>query len=192
MKRICIYCGSNPGLRPEYVIAAQVLGRELASRGIETVYGGGRRGLMGAIADAALEDGGRVIGVMPQSLVDMEIAHMGLTKLHIVGTMHERKALMTSLADAFIILPGGWGTLDELCEALTWAQLHIHRKPCVLLNVRSYYDSFLNFLNHAVQEGFLKDKDHARLLVGSTVDELFQAIAGFVPSDDVMPVKVLD
>ena len=182
-KRVCVYCGSNPGNSVEYAEAAQALGRALAVRGIEVVYGGGRRGLMGAVADSALAAGGRVVGVMPQALVDMEIAHRGLTEMHIVGSMHERKALMTSLSDAFVILPGGWGTLDELCEALTWAQLNIHQKPCVLWNVGGYYDSFLAFLAHAVEEGFLKLKDYERLLVGGTVEELFAAMAEFLPSD---------
>jgi uncharacterized protein (TIGR00730 family) len=191
-KRVCVYCGSNPGKGVEYAEAAQALGRALAVRRIEVVYGGGRRGLMGALADSALAAGGHVVGVMPQALVDMEIAHRGLTEMHIVGSMHERKALMTSLSDAFIILPGGWGTLDELCEALTWAQLNIHHKPCVLWNVGGYYDSFLAFLAHAVEEGFLKLRDHQRLLVGGTVEELLAAIAGFVPDDDAIPAKLLD
>lgn len=172
--------------------AAQALGRSLADRAIEVVYGGGRLGLMGAVADAALEAGGRVIGVMPQALVDMEVAHRRITEMHIVGSMHERKALMTSLSDAFVILPGGWGTLDELCEALTWAQLNIHHKPCVLWNVAGYYDSFLSFLAGAVEEGLLKPKDHVRLSVGRTLDELFAAIYGFVPSNDAVPAKLLD
>jgi uncharacterized protein (TIGR00730 family) len=192
LHRICVYCGSNPGKRPEYLAAAQSLGREFARLGIETVYGGGCRGLMGALADAALAAGGRVIGVMPQALVDMEVAHRGLTRMHIVGSMHERKTLMTSLSDAFVILPGGWGTLDELCEALTWAQLNIHHKPCVLWNVSGYFDHFLSFLQVAVDEAFLKPKDHQRLLVGQTLPELFEAMAEFVPVDDPIPVKVLD
>jgi uncharacterized protein (TIGR00730 family) len=191
LKRVCVYCGSNPGARAEYVAAAQSLGREFARRGIETVYGGGRLGLMGAVADAAIQAGGRVIGVMPQALVDMEVAHRGLTDLRIVGSMHERKALMTALSDAFVILPGGWGTLDELCEALTWAQLNIHHKPCVMWNVAGYYDSFLTFLNHAVSEGFLKPKDHRHLLVGGNLQELFEAMEAFVPSYESIPAKLV-
>ncbi len=177
VKRICVYCGSNPGRRSEYVAAARSLGHELALRGIDAVYGGGRLGLMGAVADAALDGGGRVIGVMPRALVDMEVAHSGLTELLIVGSMHERKAIMTSLSDAFVILPGGWGTLDELCEALTWAQLNIHQKPCVLWNVAGYYDSFLDFLNHAENQGLLKPKDHQRLLVAEGLSELFELVS---------------
>lgn len=172
-KRVCVYCGSNSGVVPEYVEAAQNLGREFARREIEVVYGGGRRGLMGALADSTLAAGGKVIGVMPQALVDMEIAHGNLTEMHIVGSMHERKALMTSLADAFFILPGGWGTMDELCEALTWAQLKIHRKPCVLWNILGYYDSLLAFADQAVNQGFLKAHDRANLRVGRNLSELF-------------------
>jgi uncharacterized protein (TIGR00730 family) len=146
---------------------------------------------MGAVADSALQHGGRVIGVMPQALVDMEVAHRGLTEMHIVGSMHERKAMMTSLADAFVILPGGWGTLDELCEALTWAQLGIHQKPCVLWNVGGYYDVFLTFLRQDVSEGFLKEKDHGRLLVAASLHELFDAIEAFSPSYDPVPIKLM-
>jgi uncharacterized protein (TIGR00730 family) len=191
-KRVCVFCGSNSGARPEYAAAAQSLGRELAERGIETVYGGGRLGLMGALADAALASGGRVIGIMPQSLVDMEVAHSGLTELQIVGSMHERKALMNSLSDAFVILPGGWGTMDELCEALTWAQLQIHHKPVALWNVQGYYDSFLAFVAHAGQEGLLKRKDQDRLLVGNTLRELLAAMAAFVPVSDLVKAKFRD
>lgn len=191
-QRVCVYCGSSPGSNPKYVEAAQNLGREFAARGIEVVYGGGCRGLMGALADATLEAGGRVIGVMPEALVAMEIAHRGLTQMHIVGSMHERKALMTSLADAFFILPGGWGTLDELCEALTWAQLNIHHKPCVLWNLMGYYDLFLAFASRAVAEGFLKSKDKARLLVGEHAEDLFTAMESFIPSFESVPAKLKD
>jgi uncharacterized protein (TIGR00730 family) len=157
---------------------------------VETVYGGGRLGLMGAVADSALAAGGRVIGVMPQSLVDMEVAHSGLTELHIVGSMHERKALMNSLSDAFVILPGGWGTMDELCEALTWAQLQIHHKPVALWNVEGYYDSFLAFCRHAMREGLLKAKDYERLLVGNSLNEVLAAIEAFRPTYDLVPAKL--
>ncbi len=191
-KRVCVYCGSNPGNRPVYVEAAEELGRSLAASGTEVVYGGGCRGLMGAVADASLGAGGRVIGVMPQALVDMEVAHRGLSEMHIVGTMHERKALMTSLSDAFLILPGGWGTMDELCEALTWAQLGIHHKPCGLWNVAGYYDRLLTFLEHAVAEGFLKAKDRARLLVEQNLTELLAAMARYVPLVEAIPAKLRD
>jgi len=173
-QRMCVYCGSSAGIRPVYAEAAATLGRLLASQGVELVYGGGCRGLMGSLADAVLEAGGRVIGVMPETLVNLEVAHRGLTELRIVTSMHERKALMTELADAFLILPGAWGTLDELCEAVTWLQLGIHAKPCGLWNVNGYYDSFLQFLRHAVAEGFLK-KEHCELLqVSRDVDELLK------------------
>lgn len=161
--------------------AAKTLGRELAERRTEIVYGGGRRGLMGALADAALAAGGRVVGVIPQSLVDAEIAHRGLTELHVVHTMHERKAEMTRRADAFLILPGAWGTLDELCEALTWAQLGIHHKPCGLWNVDGYYDLLLQFLGHAVDEKFLKAQDRDLLLVSRDLRELLGMMADFQP-----------
>ena len=191
-KRVCVFCGSNPGARPEYVQAAQSLGREFARQEIETVYGGGRRGLMGAVADATLQDGGRVIGVMPQALVDMEIAHPGLTEMRIVGSMHERKALMNSLSDAFVILPGGWGTMDELCEALTWAQLQIHHKPVAIWNVAGYYDAFLQFAKHALDQGLMKPKDHERMLVANSLEELFAAMKSFEPVYETMPAKVRD
>lgn len=191
-KRVCVFCGSNSGVRPEYAAAARALGRALAERGTETVYGGGRLGLMGAVADSALAGGGRVIGVMPQSLVDMEVAHRGLTELHIVGSMHERKALMNSLCDAFVILPGGWGTMDELCEVLTWAQLQIHHKPVAVWNVLGYYDAFLAFGRHAVQEGLLKAKDHARLIVGNSLGELLVAMESFEAVHELVPAKLRD
>jgi uncharacterized protein (TIGR00730 family) len=189
-KRVCVFCGSNAGARAEYVAAARQLGQEFVRRRIEAVYGGGRLGLMGAMADSVLQAGGRVIGVMPKALVDMEVAHRGLTELRIVGSMHERKAMMNSLSDAFVILPGGWGTMDELCEALTWAQLQIHHKPCVLWNVAGYYDPFLNFAQHAVQEGFLKVQDRERLLVASDIQEVFTAMEAFVPHQDAIPAKL--
>ena len=181
IKTICVYCGSSPGKRDVFVTAAKTLGHELASRNIEIVYGGGRRGLMGAVADSALANGGRVTGIIPQSLVDAEIAHRGLSELHVVHTMHERKAEMTRRSDAFLILPGAWGTLDELCEALTWAQLGIHHKPCGLWNVDGYYDLLLQFLAHAVEEAFLKATDLDLLLVSKELPELLAKIAQFEP-----------
>ncbi len=181
IKSICVYCGSSPGKRDVYVEAARTLGHTLAERNIEVVYGGGRRGLMGALADAALAAGGRVAGIIPQSLVDAEIAHRGLTELHVVHTMHERKAEMTRRADAFLILPGAWGTLDELCEALTWAQLGIHHKPCGLWNVDGYYDLLLQFLEHAVAERFLKAEDRDLLLVSRELPALLEKMAAFQP-----------
>ena len=176
MKRVCVFAGSNAGNRPEYLAAAEDLGRVLAARGIGMVYGGARVGLMGAVADAVLADGGQVVGVIPQALVEKEVAHDGLTDLRVVTTMHERKALMAELADGFVALPGGWGTLDELFEILTWAQLGIHRKPCGLLNVLGYFDSLLAFLDHAMQQGFVRREYGALLATSDAPMELVDAM----------------
>jgi uncharacterized protein (TIGR00730 family) len=164
VRRMCVFCGSSSGTRPIYVQAAQTVGRLLAERGIELVYGGGKVGLMGAVADACLQHGGRVIGVIPQLLVEKEVAHPGLTELRIVGSMHERKALMADLADAFLILPGGFGTWDEFCEILTWSQLGLQRKACAVLNVNGYYDPLLDMADKAVDEGFLRPIHRGLLL----------------------------
>src|ERR1700722_2533878 len=153
--RICVFCGSSVGADPKYVAEARSLGLRIAGGGWGLVYGGTSIGLMGATADAALSGGAEVIGVLPQPLQDREIAHRGLTKLHMVGSMHERKALMASLSDAFIALPGGYGTLDEFFEIVTWGRLNIHSKPCVLINTDGYYDFLLRFLDHAVREEFI-------------------------------------
>ena len=155
MNRICVFCGSNPGARPEYVEAARRMGVAMVQRALGLVYGGGRVGLMGAIADAVLAEGGSVIGVIPKGLADREVAHTGLPDLRVVGSMHERKATMVSLADAFIAMPGGFGTLEEFHEVVTWAQLGIHGKPCGLLNVEGYYDPLLALFDHGVAEGFI-------------------------------------
>jgi uncharacterized protein (TIGR00730 family) len=154
--RICVFCGSSVGAGSKYLAEARSLGRQMAERGWGLVYGGTSIGLMGATADAVLAGGAEAIGVLPQALQDREIAHRGLTKLHLVGSMHERKALMASLSDAFIALPGGYGTLDEFFEILTWAQLGIHSSLCVLINTDGYYDLLLRFLDHAMKEKFLK------------------------------------
>jgi len=153
--RICVFCGSSVGADPKYVADAKSLGEQIARGGWGLVYGGTSVGLMGVTADAALAGGAEVIGVLPRNLQDREIAHRGLTKLCLVGSMHERKALMASLSDAFVALPGGYGTLDEFFEIVTWAQLKIHCKPCILINAGGYYDSLLRFLNHAVKEKFV-------------------------------------
>jgi hypothetical protein len=155
-KRICVFCASSVGANSKHLDEAKSLGRRMAGGGWGLVYGGTSIGLMGALADAALSDGVEVIGVLPQALQDREIAHRGLTKLHLVGSMHERKALMATLSDAFIALPGGFGTLDEFFEIVTWAQLNIHSKPCVLINADGYYDFLLRFLDHAVREELVK------------------------------------
>ncbi len=165
MKRVLVFCGSSPGRSPEYAERASELGRVIASRELEIVYGGASVGLMGALADAALAAGGTVIGVIPTRLVEREIAHAGLTKLHVVETMHERKALMAELSDAVIALPGGTGTLDELFELFTWKQLGLHRKPIGLLDVAGYWQPLLAFLEHAVNERFLQAQHLETLLV---------------------------
>jgi len=155
-KRICVFCGSSSGARSSSAAAATSLATHLAARKISIVFGGGRAGLMGALADAALAAGGDVIGVIPQALVEKEVAHAGLADLRVVGSMHERKALMAELSDAFIALPGGFGTLEEFCEVLTWTQLGLQRKPCGILNVEGYYDQLLTLFDRAVTEQFLK------------------------------------
>jgi len=182
MKRICVFCGSNAGARSEYAEAARALATVLAERKLGIVYGGGNVGLMGVLADAALARGGEVIGVIPQKLVDKEVAHRGVTKLLVVETMHERKALMNDLSDAFLALPGGFGTLDEFFEVLTWAQLGFHGKPCALLNVAGYYDGMLAMLDHAVTERFLRPA-HRELVIADTDPlRLLQRLSAFVPA----------
>jgi uncharacterized protein (TIGR00730 family) len=175
--RYCVFCASSPGARPEYDGAARELGRELARRGIELVYGGGNVGLMGAVADAAIEAGGHVIGVIPEALVAKEVAHRGLPDLRVVRSMHERKALMADLADAFIALPGGFGTLEETLEVLTWAQLGVHAKPCALLDVCGFFAPLLDLLDRAVTERFLKPEHREMLLVGDTAAGLLDRLA---------------
>ena len=170
--RICVFCGSNAGARPAYQQAAQTVGRLLCRRGIELVYGGGHVGLMGVLADACLSEGGRVIGVIPQALADKEVAHRGLTELRVVGSMHERKAVMAELSDAFLALPGGYGTWDELFEALTWSQLGIQNKACGVLNVNGYYDSMIAMVNRAVAEGFIRGPNRELLLSDTDLSRL--------------------
>jgi uncharacterized protein (TIGR00730 family) len=181
MKSICLFCGANSGSRLEYAAAAADMGRLLAQRGIRLVYGAGNVGLMGIAADAALAAGGQVIGVIPQLLVDRELAHQGLTELRIVSTMHERKALMAELADGFIALPGGLGTLEELCEALTWSQLGIHLKPCGALNVRGYFDHLSALLDHATREGFVRPEHRALLAIAEEPEALLAALSAYQP-----------
>lgn len=188
MQRVCVFCGSAAGTKLEYLAAARELGATLAHRGLDLVYGGASIGLMGALADGALAAGGRVIGVMPESLVSREIAHCGLTELHVVASMHERKATMADLSDAFIALPGGFGTLDEFCEILTWAQLGMHRKPCGLLNIAGFYDFFLTFLDQAADQGFIKPSHRALLLEESDADALLDRLASYRPQP--LPDKV--
>ena len=168
--RVCVFCGSTPGAKPVYSEMAEEVSRCLVTRGHSVVYGGGNSGLMAVVADTALAMGGEVIGVMPQALKARERAHQGLTRLHITGSMHERKTMMAELADAFIALPGGFGTFEEFCEVLTWAQLGMHRKPCGLLNVDGYYDHLLALFDHCVQEQFARPA-HRRLLISDTDPE---------------------
>ena len=166
--RLCVFCGSNAGQDPVYMETARLLGETLARNGIELVYGGASVGLMGAVADAALSQGGHVIGVMPQALVDKEIAHPALSDLRVVGSMHERKAKMTDLADAFLALPGGIGTLDELFEAWSWNALGYHAKPFCLLTVDGFWDGMIEFIDHATESGFLSARRREQLLVAAT------------------------
>jgi len=172
-KSIAVFCASANGARPEYRAAAEELGRTLAQRGLGLIYGGARVGLMGAVADAALAAGGHVVGVIPHVLVDKEVAHQGITELHVTSTMHTRKALMAEKADAFLILPGGYGTFEEMFEVLAWQTLKIHSKPVVLLNVAGFYDKLLEFLDVCDREGVLRGNRHI-LLVAQTVDEALQ------------------
>lgn len=174
--KICVFCGSADGVDPIFAATAKELGQRIAAAGMGLVYGGASVGLMGTLADAALAGGAEVIGVIPQSLVDREIAHPNLTKLITVKTMHERKALMYQHADAFIVLPGGFGTLDEFMEIVTWAQLGLHRKPCVLLNINGYYDGLVAFLDHAVERGFIKIKNRGLIRVAQTLDDALDPV----------------
>jgi uncharacterized protein (TIGR00730 family) len=176
MPRLCLFCGSNAGARPIYLESARALGAALAARNIGFVYGGSSIGLMGAAADAVVAGGGEAYGVIPRSMVDREIAHRALTELHVVETMHERKAKMVSLSDAFVAMPGGNGTLDELFEVLTWAQLGIHAKPIALWDVDGYWQPLIAAVDHAVREGFVKPVDRARLLVCADLDELLRTL----------------
>lgn len=177
IRRLCIFCGSSSGNDPAYASAAEQLGRELSATGIGLVFGGGRVGLMGVLANAVLASGGRAVGVMPKSLVEKEIAHTSLTELHIVNSMHERKALMADLADGFVLLPGGFGSWEEFCEIFTWLQLGIHSKPCGVLNVAGYYDSLLAQVSRAVSDGFLRASHLESLVIETDVRRLLSRLA---------------
>jgi len=179
LRSVCVFSGSSPGARPSYAEAAGALGREVAARGLRLVYGGASVGLMGAVADAALAAGGEVVGVIPQHLVDREVAHTGLTDLHVTGSMHERKALMADLADGFVALPGGLGTLEELAEILTWSQLGLQSKPCGLLDVEGFFDPLLAFLDHTVTERFVSEEHRALVLAADRPDVLLDRLAGW-------------
>ena len=179
LRRVAVYCGSADGNDPAFLAEARALGKGIAAAGLGLVYGGASVGLMGAVADAALAGGAEVIGVLPDVLAGKEIAHAGLTRLELVTTMHERKARMAELADAFLVLPGGYGTLEELLEAVTWAQLRLHAKPCILINTAGYWDGLLKFLDTALAAGFLKAKNRELLLVaGNAAEAVRMAVGG--------------
>ena len=174
LKRVAVYCGSASGTDPIFLVEAKALGNAIAGAGLGMVYGGASVGLMGAVADAALAGGAEVIGVLPEILAGSEIAHQGLTRLEMVPTMHDRKARMVKLADAFLMLPGGYGTLDEMMEIVTWKQLRLHAKPCILINTANYWDGLLAFLDRAVEAGFLKAENRRLLEVAATAEEAVQ------------------
>jgi uncharacterized protein (TIGR00730 family) len=179
IKNICVYCGSSPGKKPEYSIAAKALGKALSERGIGLVYGGAAVGIMGVVADAVLEAGGQAIGVIPKSLAVKELAHENLSELHVVASMHERKAMMAELSDAFIALPGGWGTLEEIFEILTWAQLGFHEKPCGLLNVEAYYNGLIGFLDNAFEQQFVNELYRPMLMTANEPVALLEQFAAY-------------
>jgi len=189
VKRVAVYCGSATPADPVYIEAARMVGHGLAKRGIGIVYGGGRLGLMGAVADSALEAGGEVIGIIPTALVNAEVAHRGLTSLEVVETMHERKARFVDLSDGFINLPGGTGTMDELWEALSWAQLGYHADPIGLLNIAGYYDKLVEFWEHMGTVGFVRPQHQGLLLVDDTLDGLLDRMANAEPSVPIIHMK---
>ena len=189
MKRLAVYCGSALPTDPVYVEAAREVGRTLAGRGVGVVYGGGRLGLMGAVADAALEAGGEVIGVIPEALVRAEVAHQGCTELHVVQTMHQRKALFTDLSDGFITLPGGVGTMDELWEAISWAQLGYHAKPVGLLNVAGFYDQLIAFNQHMIATGFIRPQHASILSHAETIEALLDKMAAYKAHEPIFAMK---
>jgi uncharacterized protein (TIGR00730 family) len=191
MDSICVFCGSRDGDNPAYVAAAQATGRAIARRGWKLVYGGGHVGLMGALADAALAEDGEVIGVIPRALLTREIAHPGITRIHIVTSMHRRKALMASLADGFLTLPGGYGTLEEFFETLTWAQLGLHTKPCALLDVAGFWDDLLAMVDTQIREGFAREEHRQLILSGKDPDELLDRMATYIPPGSIDPVPGL-
>jgi uncharacterized protein (TIGR00730 family) len=181
VRRVCVFCGSSPGARPAYAEAAEELAALLVANGIGVVYGGGGVGLMGRLADAVLARGGEITGVIPDALVDREIGHPGVRDMRTVGSMHERKALMAELSDAFVALPGGIGTLEELVEVFTWSQLGLHRKPCGLLDVEGYYEELAAFLDHAVRERFLREEHRSTLIVEREPVALLERLRAYEP-----------
>jgi uncharacterized protein (TIGR00730 family) len=181
IRRLCIFCGSSAGNRPAYRRAAEEIGSYLAKNEIAIVFGGGKVGLMGIVADSALAAGGEVIGVIPEHLMGREVGHCGLTKLHVVASMHERKALMADLSDAFLALPGGFGTFDEFCEVLTWSQLGLHQKPCGLLNVEGYFTPVLAMFDRAVADGFLRKENREIVLASDNLPEMMDKMRSWHP-----------
>ncbi|MCP4976094.1 MAG: TIGR00730 family Rossman fold protein [Maribacter sp.] len=179
MKRLCVYCGSRPGRRSDYTLVAKQLARAMVNKNIDLVYGGASVGIMGKIANAVLEEGGEVIGIIPKELFVKEVAHTGITELKEVRSMHERKSLMAELSDGFIALPGGYGTIEEIFEIMTWSQLGMHNKPCGLLNVCNYYDNLIDFLDHAVSEQFINEINRSILLVDECPDALLEKFEAY-------------
>jgi uncharacterized protein (TIGR00730 family) len=192
MKRLAVYCGSATPENPVYIDSARAVGRGLAERGIGVVYGGGRLGLMGAVADSALAAGGEVIGVIPEALVGAEVAHRGCTELHVVKNMHERKALFTDLSDGFVTIPGGVGTMDELWEAISWAQLGYHTKPVGVLNVAGFYDQLVAFNSHMIDTGFIREQHSGIMIVRDELSALLDAMAAYVPHKTIFQMKAED
>jgi uncharacterized protein (TIGR00730 family) len=192
VKALAVYCGSATPADPVYIEAAHHVGRTLAERAITVVYGGGRLGLMGAVADSALDAGGKVIGVIPEALVDAEVAHRGCTELRVVKNMHERKALFTDLSDGFINLPGGVGTMDEMWEAVSWSQLGYHSKPVGVLNIAGYYDHLIAFNAHMVEVGFVREAHKGILLVAEAIEDLLDKMAAYQPHKNIFAMKAED
>jgi uncharacterized protein (TIGR00730 family) len=192
VKRLAVYCGSATPENPVYIEAARAVGRSLAERGIGVVYGGGRLGLMGAVANSALAAGGEVIGVIPEALVGAEVAHKGCTELHVVSGMHERKARFTDLSDGFITIPGGVGTMDELWEAISWSQLGYHSKPVGVLNVAGFFDQLVAFNSHMVDVGFIRSQHSGIMLVDDSLDGLLAKMASYVPHKNIFQMKAED
>jgi uncharacterized protein (TIGR00730 family) len=192
LKRLAVYCGSATPDDDTYIEAARAVGRGLAGRGIGVVYGGGRLGLMGAVADSALEAGGEVIGVIPEALVGAEVAHKGCTELHVVSGMHERKARFTDLSDGFITIPGGVGTMDELWEAISWAQLGYHSKPVGVLNVAGFYDQLVAFNRHMINVGFIREQHAGIMIVDDSLDGLLAKMGAYVPHKTIFEMKAKD
>jgi uncharacterized protein (TIGR00730 family) len=192
VKRLAVYCGSATPENPVYIEAARAVGRGLAERGIGVVYGGGRLGLMGAVADAALAAGGEVIGIIPEALTGSEVAHRGCTELHVVSGMHERKQMFTDLSDGFITIPGGVGTMDELWEAISWAQLGYHNKPVGVLNVAGFYDQLVAFNAHMIEVGFVRPQHAGIMIVDETLDGLLDKMANYQPHKTIFQMKAED